>query len=71
MTDNAVDAGRGGVKLSAEPLFTGDTAPFADWRGGEDCVGEIAPVWLVCVPSGESGVLHRSFPWPVKLIQLI
>lgn len=61
LTERAVEAGRGGVRLSAEPLFTGEMAPLMGWRGGEDWVGDRGAVWFVRAPSGESGVLQRSF----------
>jgi hypothetical protein len=35
-----VEAGKGGVRLSAEPLLTGEEVPLAGWRGGDDCVGD-------------------------------
>lgn len=60
LTDRAVDAGNGGVKLSALPLLIGDGEPFTGFRVGDDCDGDSGVVaWRA--PSGESGVLQRSF----------
>lgn len=57
-----VDAwtGGGGVRLlSAE--WTGDKVPFVGGRMGDDCVGDGGATWDNRAPSGESGVLQRSF----------
>lgn len=61
-----MEAGNGGVKLSALPLFTGDVVPFVGLRGGDDCDGDRGVV--ACrAPSGESGVLQRSLPNTKKI----
>lgn len=39
----------------------GDVVPLAGWRIGDDCVGDNGRVWPRRAPSGESGVLQRSF----------
>lgn len=69
VTDSAVDAGSGGVKLSAEPLMTGELLPFV-CRAGEDCVGEGGGPCANRAPSGESGVLHLSFGIPLDRVRI-
>lgn len=61
MTESDPEEGSGGVRLPAEPLFTGDVVPLVGCRVvGDDWVGESGRVWPKRAPSGESGVLQRS-----------
>lgn len=61
LTDRAADDGDGGVRLSTDPLFTGEELPLTGWRTGDDCAGDSGRDCPKRAPSGESGVLHLSF----------